>query len=191
MSRMTSKEQGSRLYILLRTGQKSSAKTTWRHPLSTSSYCPIYHDANWMVPGNSNEFSSMSESTQTLQADPSYVKRRSCVVFPYKPLEKTWQGGMKVHPPTPPLFLSLCPRMTLKELSIFWPFSTGCSYVAHPNPTLFQEGGPGGGGCGVGGGRTLGLYVKSDKNKTIHFGALAWHIGWDPYGLGMLCYQTW
>ena len=62
------------------------------------------------------KFSSMPESAQTLQANPSYVKRCACVVF-------SLQAGVKdvTHkhtpppPPSPPLSLDLCPQMMWKE----------------------------------------------------------------------------
>ena len=44
----------------------------------------------------------MSESTQTSRADLCDVKRCSCVVFPWKQEEKTWQTGLKFSLPTPP-----------------------------------------------------------------------------------------
>ena len=58
-------------------------------------------------------FSSMSESTHTSQADPFYVKR--CVVYSLQTDRKTWHTGMKV-PPNP---LSVPPNDVKRNLAVF------------------------------------------------------------------------
>ena len=63
------------------------------------------------VAGSRLKFSSMSESTQTLQADMFDVKRCSCVVFFPKTTEKRLDKQALESTPS----LPLCARMMLKE----------------------------------------------------------------------------
>ena len=88
-------------------------KQQWRVEWSVGWSVP--QQRNWMVAGSSSvrfsvEFLSMSESTQTLQANPSFVKRCSCVVLSLQEGRK----DLTHRHPTLSLFLSLCPQMMLK-----------------------------------------------------------------------------
>ena len=73
------------------------------------------------------KFSSMSESTQTSQADLCHVKRCSCVVFSLKDLTNRHESLPPPPPPPHPPSVMLC--------------STGCPYLVYPNSAFFQEGG--------------------------------------------------
>ena len=127
-----------------------------------------------MAPGNnrvsaisSDKFSSMPESTQTLQADLCYVKRCSCVVFFLKPQRKDLTNRHESLPPPPPPSPSVPPNNVKRILAVFLPCSTWYAYLVYPNSAFFQEGGAMGcvcvcvGGGGGWGDRTLGLFIKS------------------------------
>ena len=116
------------------------------------------------------KFSSMSESTQTSQADLCYVKRCSCVFFFLKARRKdlTYRHESLLPPPLP-----LCPWMMLKNLSSFLACRTGCPLSRLSKFSNFSGGrsnGGGGGGGGGGRGKTLVCRVFSPcflgKNNT-------------------------
>ena len=129
----------------------------------------------------------MSESSQTSQADLCYVKRCSCVVFPWKHREKTWQTGTKVNPHPPPP--SVPPNDVKRVLAVFCHLAQSvhisCIQIQHFVRREEQWG-------GRGGGRTLGLFVKSFlpalREKTTQEHLFTWHgrlakFGWILTGL--------
>ena len=120
------------------------------------------------------KFSSMSESTQTLQANLCYVKRCSCVVFSLKARRKDLINRHESLPPPHPPSPSVPPNDVKRILAGFCCPAQGvhisCIQIQHFFRREEQWGvGWRSGGCGE---RTVGLFVKSflpafkEKNNT-------------------------
>ena len=125
----------------------------------------------------------------TLQGDPSYVKRCSCVVFfpTRRYCRKTWHMVMKVHPPPPPPPPPSVPPNDVKRNLAVFAIQQRVFICRAPKSICFTWEEQWGGGGGGGGGRTLGQCVKSflpackekqDRNIFFHNTGRLVKFGW-------------